>query len=36
MKKKIELDSDGRVRIDVGIMSLLKTIPYKIITKKKS
>jgi|GEM_PF-3075797 len=27
MKKKIELDSDGRVRIDVGIMSLLKPIP---------
>ena len=27
MKKKIELDSDGRVRIDVGIMSLLQPIP---------
>jgi len=25
--KKIELDKDGRVRIDVGIMSLLKPIP---------
>ncbi len=27
MKQKIELDSDGRVRIDVGVMSLLKAIP---------
>ena len=26
--KKIELDKDGRVRIDVGVMSLLKAIPH--------
>ena len=35
MKKKIELDSDGRVRIDVGIMSLLKPIPNGNYYKEK-
>jgi len=33
--KKIEIDKDGRVRIDVGIMSLLKPIPKGNYYKEK-
>ena len=35
MKKKIKLDSDGRVRIDNQVMSLLKAIPQGNYYKEK-
>ena len=35
IKKKIEEDTDGRVRIDIQVMSLLKTIPKGNYYKEK-